>query len=407
MSIEPKNLFIGVVDFFSVLLPGALLTLFIQESQNQFLNGLYSGLKDIPTWVAFLFIAYVLGHLIYLVGALLDSFLYDPIRNSTPRREIERALDLALKEVEPSANRKDPCPVRHRFLAAVAVRRFLASVSRFLAPARRCLASWLVKEDADNALHHAIVIKEHYVNKLGPHPGINAFQWCKARLALHKRAEALATVQRFEADSKFFRSFAVVIFVFFFWKVYDHEYALALAGLLFFILALWRYFDQRLKATNQAYWYAITMEAANPTGYRRTRPSRAGGVVFRRIGEPSEIEFLIIQAKEDPSDWVLPKGHIKQNESARTAALREVSEETGIRARIESELGMTSFELGREHVEVQFYLMEATGRSEPQETRLIQWLRIKKAVESITHKESKEMLLRAQLRLESTSRSAP
>jgi 8-oxo-dGTP pyrophosphatase MutT (NUDIX family) len=386
MAVEPKNFFIGVVDFFSVLLPGALLTWIIQEPQKEFFDRFYSGLSGIPKWVAFLFIAYVLGHLIFVIGALLDDFIYEPIRNSTPEREIDRLADSV-----------GPPSALDRFLAPV--RRYLAPVRRYLAPARRILAALLVKKDSDNALDQAIVIKEYYVNKLGLHPGINAFQWCKARLALEKQSEALATVLRFEADSKFFRSFAIVIFVFFIWKLSSREIALAIGSLLFLLLALWRYFEQRLKATNQSYWYVITMEAASPTGYRRTHPSRAGGVVYRR-GEHAEIEYLIIQAK-DNADWVLPKGHIEPNESQRTTAVREVCEETGICARIESEseLGTASFELGNEHVEVVFYLMEASGSCEPQEKRPMQWLPIDKAVESITHKESKKMLLRARLRL--------
>jgi 8-oxo-dGTP pyrophosphatase MutT (NUDIX family) len=377
MSLDPKNLFIGVVDFFSVLLPGALLTLLIQESENEFLNGLYSGLNGIPTWVALLFIAYVLGHLIFLGGALLDRSLYDPIRDSTSAREVDRLT----RDVDPPS----------------ALDQFLAPAIRYMSPAKRRLARWLVNKDADNALDQTILIKEHYVKKLGPRPGINAFQWCKARLALENRTEALATVQRFEADSKFFRSFAVVIFILFFWKLYDREYALALVSLVFVIPALWRYFDQRLKATNQAYWYIITMEAANPTGYRPA-PSRAGGVVHR-TNEDSEIEYLVVQAKDGPGDWVLPKGHIEQGEGARAAAVREVCEETGVFGRIKDDLGTTSFELADEHVEVQFYLMVASGSCERQEERATRWLPIEGAFGSITHKESKKMLLRAELRL--------
>ena len=150
MSFDPKNLFIGVVDFFSVLLPGALLTLLIQESENEFLKGLYKGLNGIPTWVAFLFIAYVLGHLIFLAGGLLDDLLYEPIRNSTPAREIDPLVD----GVDPPS----------------ALGRFLAPAKRFLAPMNRRLARWLVNKDADKALDQAILIKECYVNKLGPRP---------------------------------------------------------------------------------------------------------------------------------------------------------------------------------------------------------------------------------------------
>jgi hypothetical protein len=165
MSIEPKTFFIGIVDFFSVLLPGALLALFIQESHNQFLSdlNLYARSNDVPTWVAFLFIAYVLGHLVFLVGTLLDQLLYDPIRNSTPERESN--LLAADKEL-PS--------ILDRFLAPMG--RILIPVRRILTPVRRILAAGLVKKDSDDALDQAILIKEYYVNKLGLRPGVNAFQ---------------------------------------------------------------------------------------------------------------------------------------------------------------------------------------------------------------------------------------
>jgi 8-oxo-dGTP pyrophosphatase MutT (NUDIX family) len=394
MSLEPKTFFVGMVDFFSVLLPGALLTLFIQEDPHNFLSSFYKGLNDVPTWVVFLFIAYVLGHLIFLVGALLDDYLYDPIRNSTPEREIDRLTA-----------GKDPPSALDRFL--VPVRRILAPVSRILTPVKRILAAWLVKKESDNALDQAIVIKDYYVNNLGLRPVINAFQWCKARLALDNRAEAPAVVQRFEADSKFFRSFAVVIIIFFFRTIYDDDYPLALVSLLLFDLGAIEIFRPTTEGHESSLLVRYHYGSSEPYWVPPDSSVPRGGVVYRRIGELPEIEYLIIQAKDDPSDWVLPKGHIEPNESARTAAVREVSEETGILARIESELGTTSFELGKEHVEVQFYLMEVTGSCEPQETRLSKWLPIKGAVESITHKESRKMLLRAQLRLESTSLLVP
>lgn len=52
----------------------------------------------------------------------------------------------------------------------------------------------------------------------------------------------------------------------------------------------------------------------------------AGGVVLRRID--GTLHLLIIR---DPyKKWGLPKGHLEPGEDARTAALREVREETGL-----------------------------------------------------------------------------
>lgn len=59
----------------------------------------------------------------------------------------------------------------------------------------------------------------------------------------------------------------------------------------------------------------------------------AGGVVVRRTPHGEGYELVAVQrARHD--DWSLPKGHIEEGESREEAALREVEEETGIRARI-------------------------------------------------------------------------
>jgi ADP-ribose pyrophosphatase YjhB (NUDIX family) len=65
---------------------------------------------------------------------------------------------------------------------------------------------------------------------------------------------------------------------------------------------------------------------------RRSRRRRArvekssGGVVFRRTG--GETHFLLIRNPYE--NWGLPTGHIEGDESPEDAALREVTEETGL-----------------------------------------------------------------------------
>lgn len=53
---------------------------------------------------------------------------------------------------------------------------------------------------------------------------------------------------------------------------------------------------------------------------------RAGGVVYRRAGD--SFEFLVLQGRR--GRFTLPKGRLERGESLRTAAAREIAEETGL-----------------------------------------------------------------------------
>src|SRR3974390_296202 len=154
MNLEPKKFFIGVVDFFSVMLPGALLTFALMDDKGlRLLAAGYPALTGAAGWLSFLFASYVLGHFIFLVGAaLLDDYLYAPVRAATRGKQIER---LAKGQAPSSAM-------------------------------MRLLARSFIKDDADETQKRVIKIKKHYTDRLGASSGINAFQWCKARLTAGK-----------------------------------------------------------------------------------------------------------------------------------------------------------------------------------------------------------------------------
>ena len=61
----------------------------------------------------------------------------------------------------------------------------------------------------------------------------------------------------------------------------------------------------------------------------------AGGVVWRPAGEGVDI-LLVHRPKYD--DWTFPKGKAEAGETDEETALREVEEETGVRARLGAEL---------------------------------------------------------------------
>ena len=82
----------------------------------------------------------------------------------------------------------------------------------------------------------------------------------------------------------------------------------------------------------------------------------AGGVVWRRAGDTVAIA---IAHRPRYDDWSLPKGKLDAGESWEDAALREVEEEIGVRARLGDELDPVSYNdrKGRAKV-VRYWLME-------------------------------------------------
>jgi len=77
MNFDPQKLFIGLMDFFSILLPGAVLTyLLMGEVGPVVLGDRYTQLAGAQAWAAFLFASYLFGHLVFLLSSWLDEF-YD------------------------------------------------------------------------------------------------------------------------------------------------------------------------------------------------------------------------------------------------------------------------------------------------------------------------------------------
>ncbi|HEX6135986.1 MAG TPA: NUDIX hydrolase [Longimicrobiales bacterium] len=123
----------------------------------------------------------------------------------------------------------------------------------------------------------------------------------------------------------------------------------------------------------------------------------SGGVVFRRGADA--FDFLLIR---DPYDnWGLPKGHIEGGESAAEAALREVEEETGLRAlSMVTQLPTIDWffrDRGRlVHKFCHFFLVECTaGDPAPQLAEGITeciWRSADAAIETISYSNAREVM---------------
>jgi ADP-ribose pyrophosphatase YjhB (NUDIX family) len=165
--------------------------------------------------------------------------------------------------------------------------------------------------------------------------------------------------------------------------------------------------EQRFKATQQAYWFLLTLEANQALRTSSNVPpppesreeakgyavTHAGGVVFRQ--RSGVAEYLLVQATKDAADWVLPKGHIEPGEDEKTCAIREVKEETGVWARIKNELKIVKYPFEGQTVIVQFYVMEAVEQGKPLDpSRKREWLQLQAALDRVRKYDEVKDLLR-------------
>lgn len=135
---------------------------------------------------------------------------------------------------------------------------------------------------------------------------------------------------------------------------------------------------------------------------RAIRYQAAGGVVV----DPAGDQVLVLR-RPSRDEVRLPKGHLKKQESAIQAALREVQEESGYtEPEILADLGQQTveFDYQGDHVirEEQYFLMRLRStRQGSQEGQFVpQWLDWEVALEEMSFEAEREWLRRAQSALE-------
>ena len=146
MALDPQKFFIGLMDFFSILLPGALLSFLLMDDVGPVVLGCerYQALTDAKGVAAFLVASYLVGHLVFLLGSWLD-LPYDWLRDRSLNKQIIRL-----------ASRGTLSPWFVRAL------------------------SWMVfKQEQDLAVACAGKIKAQALTPLQAQEAINTFQWSR------------------------------------------------------------------------------------------------------------------------------------------------------------------------------------------------------------------------------------
>lgn len=78
-----------------------------------------------------------------------------------------------------------------------------------------------------------------------------------------------------------------------------------------------------------------------------------------RIKEAGAIVFWdqnVVLRKNQHGHWLFPKGHIEEGERPEETAIREVSEELGLKVEIKRKLGKVRYIYGGKEYEVEFFL---------------------------------------------------
>lgn len=131
------------------------------------------------------------------------------------------------------------------------------------------------------------------------------------------------------------------------------------------------------------------------------RQISSGGVIFRK--NDASIEIALVAVK-DGKVWCLPKGMVDKGEKPDETAVREVSEETGLKGRIIEKLGDINYwyylkeEEARCRKTVHFYLLEYKGgdiSKHDWEVDNAAWFQIDDALKIASHKNEKEIIEKA------------
>jgi hypothetical protein len=226
---KPGDLFIGVIDFFAVLVPGIIAAALIvviavgkpPQTDILFLSGL-----AIAGWV--------LGHVLHGIGSFLDPLVYDRLFKP------QDTVDLEAASQDPAEKSKDPPTWIHRYLH------------------KNDELYRLAKELTD--------VPEGKNRRANSDVPGGMYQWARTWLDSHS-PESTATLDRLEADSKLFRSLVVLCLIAIPVLItsaiaksggWTHcrgaSIVIAIVGALF---SLWRYCDLRNKMIRRCYLYYV------------------------------------------------------------------------------------------------------------------------------------------------------
>lgn len=235
---KPSDFMIGVINFLSILLPGAIATalLFsISPEVRAFAKGLEE--QQALVWVSGFASAYFAGHLIYLVGSWIDP-AYDFIRTrrdpygGQDAKPKSRFDSIAIAVLRKRDLRLRPVTVGKAYKPFVVVDR----LRRKAVPKLECEA-------------------------------MNTFHWCRSILIQHSPA-AYQDIEVHEADQKFFRSLVALALIVAVGAAAMQDWAVCAIAIATALASFLRYYNRRLKTVTLAYIHVLTLHRCGKLDFR-------------------------------------------------------------------------------------------------------------------------------------------
>lgn len=231
---KPSDLLLGVIDFFSTLVPGAILAFLVMTqdlvSPPRHWPVIHQGSPE--GWVVFLISAYLLGHLVVALASTCLDPLYDRVY-ARWRRASAKYVKVELGK----------------------------TASRWKVTFRRITHIIKKSNPDDELLASAKVIKGVHlqdvarVAKASQNSISNTFWWA-GTVVRARIPSGSAEIDALSAQSKLFRSITVIVPIAAIWVGEFNAFVVPLWITLFFIV-LWRFFRLRWDATQRTYEYFL------------------------------------------------------------------------------------------------------------------------------------------------------
>ncbi len=125
--------------------------------------------------------------------------------------------------------------------------------------------------------------------------------------------------------------------------------------------------------------------------FSKRKPTHAGGIVYRK--QDGRTLFLVVSSSSTKDKWVFPKGYIDKGEKPVSAAVREVMEEAGVRAKPLKKAGVTKYtKKGKPYCAVYYLMRFSEFKNQGLENRQVLWLEKDEALEKLGSANSASLL---------------